>query len=46
MDGVDQNAHSVLSDLDLHCPPKLLIWSPVGKEFRQDDKSQLTLNFK
>ena len=28
----DQTAHSVQSDLDLHCPQKFPVWSTVGKE--------------
>ena len=30
----DQTACSVQSDLDLHCPQKLLVLSTVRKEFR------------
>ena len=28
----DQNARSVQSDLDLHCPPKILVSSTVRKD--------------
>ena len=31
----DQTAQSVQSDLDLHCPQKLLVSSPVRKELNQ-----------
>ena len=30
----DQTAHSVQSDLDLHCPQKLLVSSTIGKELK------------
>ena len=33
----DQTAHSVQSDLDIHCPQKLLVSSSVRKD--------LTMNF-
>ena len=32
----DQTARSVQSDLDLHCPQKLLLSSTVGKELMSD----------
>ena len=38
MDSVDQDqtAHSVQSDLDLHCPTNLLVSSSVRKELISD----------
>ena len=37
----DQTAHSVHSDLDLHCPQKLLMWSTAGKELLPDHGSRV-----